>query len=376
MSFIFLVFAAAFSIEIIGSYLSVMGLAAIFNSNWVIMTMALVLDFAKIMTVSFLYNKWTSMNKIMRIYMFAASAVLMLITSAGTFGYLSAEFQNAVIPSKESSIKLQTLSDEQQRLQTRKIEIDKQIAQIPPGAVRSRIKLMDSFKEETQKINSRLIEIDTELPKIKIDNVNVSAHIGPIAYVATAFGVSMEAAIKYVILLIDGVFDPLAIALILAGNFLVAERKRLPLKLDDPVIVTDVTEDQEYLNVAPVEEPPIEETQADVNDSLESEPQNNPWELVPIQHEIAPSEAEEPVSKVRTEKQLDKLCTKFIHSDKNDLSALDDALINDGILCTTMQKDDTIIHTPLKGIMEAATNHSGAEIFFDDTSSTSTSHYI
>jgi len=164
MIFILLTFLAALSIETIGTYISVLGLAAIFASNPIIMVMAVVLDFAKLVTVSFVYKKWTTMNKLMRVYMMIASVVLMTITSAGAFGYLSAEFQQAVIPNKESSIKMQSLTDEQARLQARKLDIDKQIADAPQtgrGAVNNRIKLINSFKEETQRVNARLAEIDT-----------------------------------------------------------------------------------------------------------------------------------------------------------------------------------------------------------------------
>lgn len=363
MPFIFLIFFAALSMEVIGSYISVMGLSSIFNGSIVIMTMAIVLDIAKITCVSFIYTYWSTVNKTLRTYMFLATVVLMMITSAGAFGYLSAEFMNAVIPNKESSIKLQTLSEEQSRLQLRKVEIDKQISQILANIVRNRIKLIDSFKDETKRVNDRLSVIDEELPKLKIANVTVAAHTGPIAYVATAFNISMEEAVKYVILLIIGVFDPLAISLILAGNFLIAEQKKIFIKLENLEITEPI-----HLTHPLLVDPPAEEIISSENDSFETEIPE--LELVPIekiQEEIVLVEEDEPINKVRTEKQLDKLFTKYTEKDV----ALPELIVKEEF--TPAVEDDKISY---KGILSAAnTNHSGADVYFEQTPSNSVSHY-
>lgn len=387
MTFILLVFAAAFSIEVIGSYMSVLGLAAIFASNPVIMVMAVVLDFAKVVTVSFVYSYWQMMNKSMKIYMLIASAVLMAITSAGVFGYLSAQFQEAVVPNKEAAIKLQLLTEEQTRLQARKVEIDQQIAKIPPNIVRNRIKLIESFKEETKRVNDRLALIDVELPKLKIDNVNKSAHIGPISYVAEAFNISMEVAVKYIILLIIFVFDPLAVCLIIAGNLLVALRK----KKQDETPQTFALEDLEITDpnirqpsqlytttettVEPIVEPIVEEQKIvneDIteNDSFEEE-SKNPWELVALDPEEIKTIEEvesEPESKIKTNKQLDRLYT-------NTLSKFESMPEESKEVFTPHTEDDKIIK--LKGIMENARhNLMGSEIEFTDSYEGSTARNI
>lgn len=226
MLFASLVFISAFLIESIGSYISIVGLSALFSTNPVIITLALSLDIAKIITVSFLYKQWNAINKIMKIYMTVAAVILMVITSSGAAGYLSAEFQKAMMPTKESDIIVKTMVDEKTKLEARKLEIDRQIAQLPAESVRGRTKLMKQFDGEISHINTRLVEIDKALPEIQIKQVDVNAHAGPILYVAQAFDTTVEAAVKYVILLIIFVFDPLAVALIIAGNFLVDQHKK------------------------------------------------------------------------------------------------------------------------------------------------------
>jgi hypothetical protein len=237
MTFAFLVFAAAFLIEAIGSYISIVGLSALFSTDPVIIILALSLDIAKIITVSFLYKKWDKINGIMKAYMTSAAAILMIITSSGAAGYLSAEFQKAILPTKGSDIVVQSMMEEKTKLEARKVEIDTQIAQLPAESVKGRQRLAKQFDAEISRINDRIVEIDQKLPELKLKQIDVNAHAGPILYVAEAFNTTVESAVKYVILLIIFVFDPLAISLIIAGNFLVDQHKKeqdeISKKLDD-----------------------------------------------------------------------------------------------------------------------------------------------
>lgn len=226
MLFATLVFISAFLIESIGSYISIVGLSALFSTNPVIITLALSLDIAKVITVSFLYKQWKNIPRTMKYYMTAAAAILMIITSSGAAGYLSAEFQKAIIPTKGSEIKVKAMTEEKTRLESRKVEIDKQISQLPPENVRGRQKLQKQFAGELDHINTRIVEIDQELPKLQMEQVDVNAHAGPILYIAQAFDTTVESAVKYVILLIIFVFDPLAVALIIAGNFLLDQKRK------------------------------------------------------------------------------------------------------------------------------------------------------
>ena len=253
MPFIILIFISAFGIEIIATYVSIIGLASFLGQSTVIIAMAIALDVAKITTVSFLYSYWKDIKIIMKMYMTVAALVLMLITSVGVFGYLSGAFQTAMLPTKGADIELVALTKEGEKLSARKIEIDAQIAQLPTNYVNRRIRLMESFKEETGFINARLKEIDKKMPELQIANVNIQAHVGPIIYVATAFDISVEEAIKYIILSIIFVFDPLAILLIISGNFLIAKRKA-EMPRNNPIIPEIIVAD------IPTPKPPTKPT--------------------------------------------------------------------------------------------------------------------
>lgn len=226
MIFALLTFASAFLIEGLGTWISIIGLSSLFSADPIIIALAAALDVGKVVTVSFLYKRWSTAPRVLRFYMILATAVLMAITSAGAFGYLSAAFQGAIKDTKQQQILVTAAMEEKAKLEARKKEIDGQIANLPSHIVQGRQKLISAFKGEADRINLRLRQLDAELPKMHAQQITINTHTGPIIYISQAFNVSVEQAVKYVILIIIFVFDPLANALLVAGNFLWETRKR------------------------------------------------------------------------------------------------------------------------------------------------------
>lgn len=239
-----LLFISAFLIESIGTFVSVIGLSSLFSSNPIIIALAVALDIGKLVSVSFLYKHWRKINFLMKIYMTAAAIVLMLITSAGAFAFLSGEFQKAISNTNQQGVILTALTEEQSRLQKRKEEIDRQIAQLPENMVRGRTMLMNQFGPEVKRLNDRLAEIDKQLPQLKVDTIKKNVEVGPVMYIAEAFDTTPEKAAKWVIFIIIFVFDPLAIALLIAGNFLLIQRENEARMKKDELQAAPPTEDK------------------------------------------------------------------------------------------------------------------------------------
>ena len=238
-----LTFASAFLIEGLGTWISIIGLSSLFSADPIIIALAATLDVGKVVTVSFLYKRWNTAPRMLRFYMILATAVLMAITSVGAFGYLSAAFQGAIKDTKQQQILVAATVEEKARLEARKKEIDAQIANLPSHIVQGRQKLIGAFKGEADRINLRLRQLDAEPPKMRAQQITINTHTGPIIYISQAFNVSVEQAVKYVILIIIFVFDPLAIALLVAGNFLwETRRKALPVPADTSVQPDEVIE--------------------------------------------------------------------------------------------------------------------------------------
>jgi hypothetical protein len=227
MTFIILTFLAAFLIEGLGTATSVIGLSALFGANPIIIALAIALDLGKIVVVSLLYKYWSTLGKVMKSYAFIAAAITMVITSAGAAGYLTGEFQKAIMGSQESGLRVEALKGEQAKLEERKKQIDNQIEHLPEKyTATARIRMINQFKDEQKTVTARLGEITTQLPDLQVHQLGVEAKAGPILTIAKSFNIPVEQAIKYVILMIIVVFDPLAIFLIIAGNFLVEQRKK------------------------------------------------------------------------------------------------------------------------------------------------------
>ena len=256
----YLLFFTAFLMEAIGSYVSIVGLGSLFAGNLVIVGMVLCLDVSKIVSVSFLYQYWQDLPKTMKYYMFVAVLVLMTITSTGTFGYLSGEFQKAMQPNVEATLKVESLKREQDtlvqekaRLVVEKEKIDQQIAQLPTNSVRGRKQLIESFRPDQERIAARMNvvtkrvdELTSEILRSESANIEQNVHVGPIMYISKAFDVSVEDASKWIILVIISVFDPLAIMMIVGGNFLIVLKR---------------TKREKNIEIQKVEAPTIQESE-------------------------------------------------------------------------------------------------------------------
>ena len=211
MIFILLTFLAAFSIEALGTLVSVLGLTSLFGMNAIIVSLAIALDLGKIVVVTLLYSYFKQLGIMMRSYAVIASIITMVITSAGAGSYLTAEFQKAMLGTQEGSLKVQVLKDQQLKYEERKKQIDLQIASLPEKtSVNQRLRLMSGFKTEQQELQNKITEIDKQLPALQINQIGVESKVGPILYIAKAFNIPVEEAVKWVILMIIVVFDPLA----------------------------------------------------------------------------------------------------------------------------------------------------------------------
>lgn len=253
-----LTFIVAFFIEALGTYVSVIGLSTLFGANLVIISLAIALDAGKLVIVPLLYNYWDRLSKMMRAYALIAATITMVITSAGAGAYLSGAFQKAIMGTQEGALKVEVLKAQQAKYEERKKQIDLQIANLPEKtSVNQRIRLMNGFKAEQQDLQNKITVLDKQLPEIQTKQIDVEAKAGPILYIAKAFDIPVESAVKWVIAMIIPVFDPLAVFLIIAGNFLLVQFRldRAKPKLASPTETVEAP----IIVQSPIIEPAIEE---------------------------------------------------------------------------------------------------------------------
>lgn len=223
--------SVTFLIAFSAAFFSVYGLSQTFpGMTWFVVVMGASLEAGKLVTASFLYRYWDKVHNAMRYYLMAAVAVLMVITSIGIYGMLSAGYMTDTIELRQTNAQVDQLEQEIDTLQKRKVEIDKQIASLPVENVRGRQKLISAFNVETQQLNQRLPKATDELRKLKTAQITQQAHTGPLVFIANVFGGDVDSATNYLIILIVMVFDPLAVVLTVGVNIVLADVKRQRLE--------------------------------------------------------------------------------------------------------------------------------------------------
>jgi hypothetical protein len=213
---VWLPFSTAIALSGIAAYYSVIGLAQIFpGSFWPIILMGSILEIAKLVTVSWLYNNWNVTVRIMRYYFLSAIVLLMVITSMGIFGYLSKAHLDSNVILGANTVQLKTL-ETQEKIAKDRLTYLLQRAGDPATA-------SNKIDKQIQDTQTELKRISTEKLPLMAEENKLSAEIGPIKYIAELFYSKddpgfIDKAVRAVIMVIIIVFDPLAVLLLIAAN--------------------------------------------------------------------------------------------------------------------------------------------------------------
>lgn len=216
MNQVILPFLTSIALASVAAFFSIIGLAQIFpGSFWPIVIMGTILEIAKLVTVSWLYNNWKETTFLLRTYFVSAIVIIMLITSMGIFGYLSRAHIESNIVVGANSVQLQTIEQQEKIAKDRLEYLLKQASD--PQKTSSRVdRDIRSTQAELKKLSQEKLPLLTEENKLL-------AEIGPIKYVAELMYEKsdpsfIDKAVRVVILFIIFVFDPLAVLLLIAAN--------------------------------------------------------------------------------------------------------------------------------------------------------------
>ena len=260
--------AVALSLSVIAAYYSIAGLTAIFAAAVVpIMIMGSILELAKVVVTIWLHEYWSRARWLMKLYLVPAVMMLMLITSMGIFGFLSKAHSDQNLVSGDVQAKI-AIYDEKIRIEKDNIDVArKQIKQLDDqvdqtigrssdsqGVERSlqirrgQQKERASLLAEIGSAQSRIARLNEERAPIAADLRKVEAEVGPIKYIAaliyedTASEDVLEKAVRWVIIMIVLVFDPLAVLLLVAANWqmrkdseIVVQSEELPKPQPEPL---------------------------------------------------------------------------------------------------------------------------------------------
>jgi len=279
----FLVGAIALSLAVCAAFFSIVGLSKLFAGAAVaIIVMASTLEASKLVIASFLYQFWNTVSKALRSYLLVAISIIAIITSIGIYGFLSAAYQET----KSKYDLTQTQTDSltvkktyyESSVVTFKDQLTAKTAQLTNltgirnsqelratelvnknrssrSADRSAKETDASIKQvnvEIDDLNKKIIAYSDSASKIQVAITQlslkneISSELGSLAYISRVLNVSMDRVVNVLIILFIIVFDPLAICMVLAFNFMNAkkpEEVKLELDTKEPLFPEEVTEE-------------------------------------------------------------------------------------------------------------------------------------
>jgi hypothetical protein len=247
---------SAFSVSGSAAFYSVSGLGKMFaGASLQVMVLAGSLEFAKLVTASLLYQYWKKLNLGLKIYLSIATLILILITSAGIYGFLSSAYQETSFKVQNQDKNIEILDKDISIVQNEIKNYDRQIDQKnsrltqltsirtnlqstqdvlieksrSTNAVRQQIKDVDSeikrMDLEISVLNDSISSKNSKVSSIEQDKMGISSNadiakeVGPLKYIAKLTGSSIDSVVNWYIIILMLVFDPLAISLVIAANF-------------------------------------------------------------------------------------------------------------------------------------------------------------
>jgi hypothetical protein len=279
-SFPVIIALSALSVSASAAFYSVSGLSKLFaGAAFEVIIMAGSLEVAKLVIASLLYQYWDTINKALRTYLAIATLILVLITSMGIYGFLSAAYQDTYrqLTVNENQVafleqktdfygkdvsrydeELERISSNISTLSNAKatsIQVRDTTSSTGLRSTVSTAELRLSQKRiEVEEENRKAVQVKREvaadsLQKYQLEildlenNAEVAGELGPLQYLSGLTGISMDKIINYLLLVIIFVFDPLAISLVVAANFAFANA--FP-KREEETPIPDIFKDEEF----------------------------------------------------------------------------------------------------------------------------------
>ena len=256
MFFGILTLIVGLAISGVAAWYSIVGLMAIFAAAKIpIAIMGAVLEVGKLLTASWLYQFWDKTNTLLKSYFTVAVVVLMFITSMGIFGFLSKAHMDQTLTVGDNSLLIERIDRKIDREKVKITDAETVVAQLdktvqvlidydrirgPSGAIAVRESQNDERASLSNIIDQAYNKIDTlSVEKLELDKeqLELEAEVGPIKYIAAfIYGdeldkTLLERAVRWIIITIIFVFDPLAVLLIVAANMTLKEAVNKPKKV-------------------------------------------------------------------------------------------------------------------------------------------------
>jgi len=190
-------------------------------------------------------------NYFQKIYMTIATLVLIFITSAGIFGYLSNAYQGATLEFEKQSTELIAVEERIEQLEEDKVflkeELEVAISELPDNYITAKRNLREQYNPQIVRVNEEILDYKKTRADLEIALVSTGVDVGPAIYLARTFGTDIDTVVKFFIFILIFVFDPLAVMLVIAYNQALMERKKdEPIVISEPMGFTALQEEEEF----------------------------------------------------------------------------------------------------------------------------------
>ena len=238
--FQYLVGLSALLIAGSAAFFSVFGLSKLFaGATLAVIIMAGSLEFGKLVGASFLYRYWNSIANWLKVYMTVGVVTLVVITSAGIFGFLSNAYQGATIEFEKQSTTLLYKEDRLVQLEEDKVylkeELEQAISELPENYRTAKRQLREEYNPKVLELNDMILGIKQEVGDLKVALVETGVDVGPAIYLARAFETDIDTVVKFFIFILIFVFDPMAVSLVIAFNVVVRTENAKNLPIDKQI---------------------------------------------------------------------------------------------------------------------------------------------
>lgn len=349
--FPYIIALSALAVSASAAFYSVSGIMKLFaGASLAVGIMAGSLEVAKLVIASLLYQYWTELNKFLRTYLTIAAFVLILITSAGIYGFLSSAYQETAnragivdqkILALETKKKLyegtrEGIYKEKESLSGLKESLSKgsttqftdRKGNLVVRSNNASIKQIESASKSDEKlsgkldaVNDSIFSLENKILEVKTSST-VSSELGPLKYLSGLTGQPMDKIINWFLLVIIFVFDPLAIALVIAANFAFGRKEQQELTEEDkewleaPLVEEEEEWDEDHamdqvLNEI-VEDIPEEEWRIEDEDKEPYEVYTGPKEeITPLQTQIEAIQNDKHLSEWGKRSKIEEATNRF-----------------------------------------------------------------
>lgn len=251
-----LIWFCAIGLAVFSGYYSVYGISKLFSGgSWSIVGMAAMLEFSKLVVITFLHDHFKTLKTAFKIYLMTSAVILMILTSVGVYGYLTNSYQETAKSIYETQNKIVLIDKKKDIYLEQKSQIDTLVKQksqrissydqlrlTQENSLNTQLsskkgtkglqRNIQSVDNSTQTLNKEISELNQksiglsdsiaklEQEKLGLENSTFTSEIGPLLYLSRLTGAPMDIIVNWFILVLVSVFDPLAVSLVIAANHL------------------------------------------------------------------------------------------------------------------------------------------------------------